>query len=161
MKTLKIGEKEYALEFTFEAAEHKELVQSMFNVMSCAYIVRNEDETNETAAMINGVAEMVADVPRICRIAFYAGLLENSPVSEVEAKELMKQYMKDNKLSYNKLFEELKECMGDDGFFDLSGLAEVIQSIEKNVSDVVKEEKEKAKKAPKKPQDHKKSTSTK
>ena len=41
MKTIKIGDKEYTLEFTFEAAECRGLVQSMFNVLSGAYILRN------------------------------------------------------------------------------------------------------------------------
>lgn len=135
MKTFKIGEKEYQLEFTFEAAEYKELVQSMFNVMSGAYIAKNgiendgQDKGKVVAAMIDGVSEMVADVPRICRIAVYAGLLEHNPLGENEAKELMKQYMKENKLSFNKLFEDLKQCMEDDGFFDLSGLTDMIQKM--------------------------------
>lgn len=134
MKTLKIGEKEYSLEFSFAAAEHKALVQNMFNVMSGAYIVKNSvgavaDKESTTTAMINGVSEMVADIPQICRVAFYGGLLENNPVKEDEAKELMKQYMMENKMSFHRLFEELKQCMEDDGFFDLSGLTEMIQSM--------------------------------
>lgn len=135
MKSLKIGDKEYQLEFTFEAAEHKDLVQSMFELMSGAYFAKkglmagDENKTAVATAMIDGASEMVADVPRICRIAFYAGLLEHNPASESEAKELMKQYMKENKLSFNKLFEDLKQCMEDDGFFDLSGLMEMIQKM--------------------------------
>lgn len=134
MAIIKIGEKEYNLEFTFAAAEHKSLVQSMFNVMSGAYIVKNgmggeNSESNVAAAMIDGASEMVADIPRICRIAFYAGMLENNPVSEDEAKELMKQYMKENKLSFYRLFEDLKKYMEEDGFFDLSGLTEMLQKM--------------------------------
>lgn len=134
MANIKIGEKEYNLEFTFAAAEHKGLVQSMFNIMSGAYIVTNgangdNDEVSAVAAMINGTAEMVADIPRICMIAFYAGMLENNPVGEDEAKELMKQYMKENKLSFYRLFEDLKQYMEDDGFFDLSGLTDMIQKM--------------------------------
>ena len=72
---------------------------------------------------------MVADIPRICRIAFYAGLLENHDVSMDEAKDIMKQYMKENKISFYRLFEDLKKWMEDDGFFDLSGLNEMIQQM--------------------------------
>lgn len=134
MKTIKIGEKEYQMEFTFEAAECKGLVQSMFELLSGAYFAKKglASEGNKAAtaaAMIDGTSEMVADVPHICRIAFYAGLLEHNPVSEGEAKELMKQYMKENKLSFNKLFEDLKQYMEDDGFFDLSGLTDMIQKM--------------------------------
>lgn len=134
MKTIKIGEKEYQMEFTFEAAECKGLVQSMFELQSGAYfakkgLVSGDNKEATALAMIDGASEMVADVPRICRIAFYAGLLEHNPVSEGEAKELMKQYMKENKLSFNKLFEDLKQFMEDDGFFNLSGLTDMIQKM--------------------------------
>ena len=142
MKTIKIGEKEYTLEFTFEAAEHKSLVQAMFNVMSGAYILKNgadaSTENEAAAAMINGVSEMVADVPHICRTAFYAGLLENNPVSEDEARALMRQYMKENKLSYNAVFEDMKKCMEEDGFFDLSGLTEMLQKMSEAAAEKVK-----------------------
>ena len=160
MKTLLINGNEYKLEFTFEASEHKDTVQKMFKVLSGAYLMRKGvviDETDEEKAreaminaMIDGSAEMVADVPHIVKSAFYAGLLEHNPKSEEEAYSLMKEYMKENKISYRKLFEDIKECMEDDGFFDLSGLTEMLQEMNGV-----------PKKAKKTPQDHKKQTSTK
>ena len=160
MKTLTIGGNEYKLEYTFEASEHKDTVQKMFKVLSGAYLMRKGvviDETDEEKAkeamvnaMIDGSAEMVADVPHIVKSAFYAGLLEHNPKSEEEAYSLMKEYMKENKISYRKLFEDIKECMEDDGFFDLSGLTEMLQEMNGT-----------PKKTKKVPQDHKKPTSTK
>ena len=134
MKTIKIGDKEYTLEFTYEAADCKDHVQNMFNVMTGAYMVRRAgsedvDEAGAMMAMVDGSSEMVADIPRICRIAFYAGLLENHDVSMDEAKDIMQQYMKENKISFYRLFEDLKKWMEDDGFFDLSGLNEMIQQM--------------------------------
>ena len=141
MKTIKINETEYVLEYSFKAVEHKETVQKMFNVMSGAYLVKDADpETAETgkgtalATMINGVSEMIADVPHIVKCAFYAGLLENHALSEEEAYQLMKQYMKENKYSFNKLFEDIKACMEDDGFFDLSGLNDMMEKMSQNMS---------------------------
>lgn len=155
MKTIKIGEKDYTLEFTFEAAERKNLVQMMFNVLSGAYIVRNgKSDEMVVSAMINGVSEMVADIPHICKIAFYAGLQENSPVSEEEAKALMKQYMKENKLSFNGLYEFLKGCMEEDGFFDLSGIMEMVDQMNQSMQEQIQE------KAVKVPQDHKKKSTS-
>ena len=161
MKTLVINGNEYKLEYTFEAAEHKDTVQKMFKVLSGAYLMKKGvviDESDEEKAkeamvnaMIDGSAEMVSDVPHIVKSAFYAGLLENNPKSEEEAYSLMKEYMKENKISYRKLFEDIKECMEDDGFFDLSGLTEMLQEMNGGAK----------KKTPKTPQDHKKSTSTK
>ena len=160
MKTLTIGGNEYKLEYTFKASEHKDTVQKMFKVLSGAYLMRKGvviDETDEEKAreaminaMIDGSAEMVADVPHIVKSAFYAGLLEHNPKSEEEAYSLMKEYMKENKISFRKLFEDIKECMEDDGFFDLSGLTEMLQEMNGT-----------PKKTKKVPQDHKKPTSTK
>lgn len=163
MKTIQIGNEEFKLEYSFEAAENRDVVQKMFNALSMSYIGKRLDlegensKTEVAAAMIDGTAELVSEIPHICVDAFYAGLLENNPVSREESKNLMKQYMKEKKLSFNKLYTEIKECMEDDGFFDLTGLTEMVAQM--NGAE------ESEKKAPKTPQDHKpkevKSTSTK
>lgn len=154
MKTLTINEKEYTLEYSFMAAEHKETVQKMFNVVSGAYLIKHSDvEEDKTAvmdALLQGTGEMVADIPNIVKTAFYSGLLEHHEVSEEDAYELMKSYMKENKISFKKLFDDIKTCMEDDGFFDLSGLTEMMEEMNSSVETNVK------KKSPKKPQDHKK-----
>lgn len=160
MQLIKVGNKEYQLEFTFAAAECRELVQKMFNVLSMSYLYKDMNATDldngmskemKVGALFNGASEMVADIPHICYTAFYAGLLENNPLSEDEAKEVMKSYMKENKLSFRTLFENLKTYMEDDGFFDLSGLTEMLQTMNGATE----------KKTSKTPQDHKKPTSTK
>ena len=164
MKILNINGTEYTLEYSFMAAEHNETVQKMFNVVSGAYLIKKANLTSEgtenkedmASAMIDGTAEMVADMPHIVKTAFYSGLLENHNVSQEEAYTLMKQYMKENKISFRKLFEDIKTCMEDDGFFDLSGLTEMMEEMNKSVEAQTK------KKTPKTPQDHKKkSTGTK
>lgn len=163
MKDITINGIDYKLEYQFEAAEHKQLIQNAFNIMSGAYIVRraNEDGTNLTEATFDGTADMVSDLIPITIDAFYAGLLEHHPeISQREAKGLMKTYMKENKVGYSKLWQELKTCMEDDGFFDLSGLTDMLEEMNKNAEEVETEE-EKVKTA-KQPQDHKKKqTSTK
>lgn len=154
MKTITVNGKDYKLEYSFMAAEHKDTVQKMFNVVSGAYIVKRANaikEEDAAEAMIEGTSEMVADIPHIVKTAFYSGLLENENVSEDKAYEIMKAYMKENKISYRKLFDDIKECMEDDGFFDLSGLTEMLNEMNKSVEENMK----------KIPQDHKrKSTGT-
>ena len=60
--------------------------------------------------------------------------------------------MKENKLSFKMLYEELRQCMEDDGFFDLSGLREMSESMNEEMEE----------KITKIPQDHrKKQTGTK
>lgn len=134
MKTILIKDKEYTLEYSFMAAEHKDTVQKMFNILSGAYIVKQaqkvgNDVTSVASAMIDGTSEMVADIPNIVRTAFYSGLLENHNVTEEESYELMKCYMKENKINFKKLFEDIKACMEDDDFFELSGLMDMIREM--------------------------------
>ncbi len=159
MKILNINGTDYTLEYSFIAAEHRDTVQKMFNVVSGAYLIKKTNLTEDdsatkkedvASAMIDGTGEMVADIPHIVKTAFYSGLLENHDVSQEDAYELMKQYMKENKISFRKLFEDIKECMEDDGFFDLSGLTEMMEEMNKSVETQAK------KRTPKTPQDHKK-----
>ena len=160
MKKILISNKEYTLEYGFEAAEVKSVVQRMFNALSMSYIAKRVDMDGENsketiaAAMIDGTAELISELPYICKDAFYAGLLSHHKLDEETAYELLKTYMKENKISFKKVYEEIKEAMEDDGFFDLTGLTEMMKEMEGT-------EEEKPKRTPKQPQDHKKSTSTK
>jgi hypothetical protein len=141
MLEITIKEKQYKLEYTFEAVRHKQLLKMMFDIMSGAYTtkkilaVQNENEANAVVAMLDGTSDMVADIPEITEIAFYAGMLENNPVDKAEAKSLMKQYMIDNKLSFNALYTQIKECMENDGFFDLSGINEMLEQMNKAMTE--------------------------
>ena len=141
MLEISIKDKQYKLEYTFEAVRHKQLLKMMFDIMSGAYTtkkilsVQNESDANAVVAMLDGAGDMVADIPEITEIAFYAGLLENNPVSKEEAKDLMKQYMIDNKLSFNALYTDIKKCMEDDGFFDLSGINEMLEQMNKAITE--------------------------
>lgn len=158
MTTIKIGEKEYDLEFTFAAADEKNLIQSMFKIVSGAYFFNHGKEETMAAAMMNGTAEMVADLPMVCKQAFYAGLKEHHEgITYEEAIELMKAYMKENKMSFNALFQLLKTQMEEDGFFELTGIVEMMEQMSKE-----EENTEQTAKQPKTPQDHlKKLTGTK
>ena len=153
MKKLNINGDEYTLEYSFMAAEHKGTVQKMFNIVSGAYILKQAqkaDKEDIANAMYDGTSEMVADIPNIVKTCFYSGLLENHKIKEDESYELMKAYMKENKISYKKLFDDIKECMEDDGFFDLSGLTEMMEEMNNQMEESLEE------KTPKTPQDHKK-----
>lgn len=130
MKEVKIGGKDYKIEFSFGAVEDGKLVKDMFNMLSGAYIAKQTDTKGDLEAMLDGTSEMMADVPRIAVLAFKTGLLENhSDLPDDERKELAKQYVKENKLTMLKLYEEMRDCMEEDGFFTLSGIKEMIQRI--------------------------------
>lgn len=139
MKILTIGGKDYKVEFSFEAAEYKNCVDKAFKVVSGSYMARrsNYDKEDKQAMMemiIDGTADMVSDMPLVVTSFLYAGLLEHNPVSdEAEAKGLFKQFIKENpeddRASFYGMFDFLKQCMEDDGFFKLTGLDKLVKQM--------------------------------
>lgn len=151
MKTLNIGDKEYVLEFSFQAAKHKQLINKMFKMLSGSYLGRSgltgaEDETkaDRASALIDGVADMYAEMPDTVITAFYAGLMENNAVmNEAEAGKLLKQYFKDShdeSATFPGMFDLIKECMQDDGFFKLTGLDKMLENQAKAMAEEAPEE---------------------
>lgn len=126
MKTIKIKDKEYKLEYSFEAACHKDLINMLFKIRAGVYFI-GDDNKNNLVNMFNGASEMVSDYPYICKLGFYAGLKENhEEITIEESNVLLKAYMKENGLSFKGMFEKINACMEEDGFFDLCGLTEII-----------------------------------
>ncbi len=165
MKILTIGGKDYKVEFSFEAAEYKDCVDRVFKVVSGSYIMKNGpseegEKISIAAAVMNGASDMVSDIPKVAMAALYAGLLENNPVeNEQAAKALFKQFIKENpedeRASFWGMYNFLRDCMEEDGFFKLTGMDKVIDKL----NEAAEEQKSKSGKIP---QDHKKkSTSTK
>ena len=165
MKILTIGGKDYKIEFSFEAAEYKDCVDKVFKIVSGSYLMKNgptEDgeKISMATAIMDGTSDMVSDIPKITIITLYAGLLENNPVKdEQEAKTLFKQFVKENpddeRASFWGMYDFLKNCMEDDGFFKLTGMDKVIDKLNEAAE-------KQTSKSGKTPLDHKrKSTSTK
>ena len=136
---LNIGEKEYTLEYTFEAVASEECIKKTLDLFS-----NLENEEME-------IGEKMSSLPNTVITLFYCGLLENHSdvvTDKQVARELLKQYFKENKEDENATFYgvmmQIVEQMGIDGFFKQIGLTE-----------------ESPKKEPKTPQDHKKKTTKK
>jgi hypothetical protein len=150
MITFDIDNKEYKLEFGFDAAENKDIVQKMFDYMTGAYIYK--ENGNTITAMSNGAGKMVADYSEVCHMAFYAGCLQHNSVTKAEAKALTRAYITqkrktDSKYGYYQLFEDIKIAMADDGFFELSGLAQTVEEMNKSAAEQLEKiQKEKSKK---------------
>lgn len=162
MMNINVNGKEYKVEFSFGAAECKEIVQKMFAVVNGSYLLAQTDKSVAQASF-DGLANMTADVPEICILAIYAGCIDNNPVTMDEAKELTRAYITekrkaDKSYGYRTLFEEIKKAMEDDGFFELSGITAMLEEMANNVEEATQEQK----KPTVVPQDHKKKqTSTK
>lgn len=136
MKIITVGGKDYKLEFSFGAAENKDIVQRMFNFTSGAYILKGGN--NMAEAVLNGTSDMISDIAETCVSAFHAGCIDNNPITMDEARELTRAYIKENKTNYRKLFEEIKTWMEEDGFFDLSGINDMLTEMSVSIEEQVK-----------------------
>lgn len=144
MREIKIGNKNYKLEYTIEAALYKDCAETVINFMSNVANAENKNEIKE-------VLSATIDVPNTCMTCFYAGLLENhgeEVTSLGDAKQLIKVWFKENqdneKGNFYGLFMELLEIMGEDGFFKQLGLTQLVNEAEEATENA------------KIPQDHKK-----
>lgn len=148
-KTIKIGNEEYKLEYSFEASLYGECVDATMTIIS----KMSEGDTEST---IKGMA----DVPRTAVTLLYAGLLEHHGMEGdrrvpdlATAKRLAKQYILSLGEDGN-FYDLLTLCvdqMGEDGFFKLTGLEAMMSPAEEVEVQTI----------PKVPQDHKKKTSRK
>lgn len=142
---IKIGGKEYKLEFTFEASMYSDCVSSVMNILGG---LSAGDMHKQIAGMSN--------IPQTAVTLLYAGLLEHHSEdvpSLRDAKMLARQWILEQGEDGN-FYALMKMCidqMGEDGFFKLTGLEDILNSTED-------EEEEEVKPVPKTPQDHKKKT---
>lgn len=152
MKIINVEGKEYTLRWGIRASMHKNLVNRMFKILTGAYVAGNiENDNNRTLGLVlDGTADMVADIPETVLIAFHAGLQQYHPMDNTESYELLEKYMEETKVDFFTLFEEVKQAMEDDGFFDQSGLTKMIEKMTGAI-----QEEAKVVKMPKAPQDKK------
>lgn len=160
---LHTSNKDYTVEFTFEAAE-SEIVQTAFDYFSGAYMFKGmtEDGTEEEKRIkqVDAALSGISAMPKLAIDFLFMGLLENhGPCGEIsqdiltrnDAKAVYKRFCKENPESelamQSGLFKALREQMENDGFFDRIGLTEVMNAM-------MTEEPEAQ--LPKIPQDHKK-----
>ena len=152
MRELKINGKIYILKFTHKAAKCQKCVQKVFELLTGASVMRGMDNREEPtlAGMLTGVAYQVGEIPSLCDTLMYAGLKAENPVdTEEEAGDLLISYMEETGKDYAEIFESLKECMEEDGFFKISGIDQMIQSMNEAMEKEDPEEKTEVQKKPK------------
>lgn len=145
MRTLTIGNVDYTIEFSIEASLHKDCTEKVTSLMASVSEATSKED-------IKGMISSMADIPQTTLHMFHAGLLEHQNNWDMsKTKAVIKQYLKERKGqedgNYYSLMEFLIEDMANDGFFEMIGLDKMFQTEQK--------------KEPKKPQDHKKKSSTK
>ena len=153
MRELKMNGQIYILKFTHKAAKCQKCVQKVFELLTGASVMRGMDNGEEPtlAGMLTGVAYQVGEIPSLCDTLMYAGLKAENPVdTEEEAGDLLISYMEETGKDYAEIFESLKECMEEDGFFKISGIDQMIQNMNNAMNEEVPEELKKPKTATKK-----------
>ena len=149
MRRLTINGKEYTFKFSIEASLYNECTEAMMNMFlslgeaqgeaeSAAAVVGNDKERAGELVMssMRKAFTSVANIPQTALTLFYAGLLEehrDSIRSKEDAKELLKHYIEEIKnpeeRNYYHLTKLMLECMGEDHFFELTGLTKILPTI--------------------------------
>lgn len=157
MKTLTIGGVDYTFEFSVEASLYNECTEKVTGLMVGIGQARDfSGEENEQQQMKNVLAT-ISNIPQVAMTMFYAGLLEHHGPSgdgtvrgmkdaKILARTYLTEHKEDEKGNFYAIMDEMIGCMEDDGFFELTGLSQMLKTGEEKES----------KKAPKVPQDHKK-----
>lgn len=157
--------KEYALEYTFEAAERHECIDAAMDIFG-GMMTAKIDSTHSEEMQVRDFLMSLSDLPRMAMDMFYAGLLEHhgpdgdgTIQSRADARLLYKQFCRENPederaASYYTLCTAIAEQMEKDGFFKRAGMEDILGNMESLV-------KNEQKKQPKKPMDHQRKKPTK
>lgn len=135
-KTLTINGTDYKLEYSIEASLYRDCIDKvsgmLFNVVS-----------GQASKEMQPIISAMSDIPTTAITVFYAGLLEhhgvdgdNSVPNIGAAKKLAVSILRDNDNEVKNWYDLLVICMdqmGEDGFFDLVGLSEILNTEESPV----------------------------
>lgn len=135
-KTLTINGTDYKLEYSIEASLYRDCIDKvsgmLFNVVS-----------GQASKEMQPIISAMSDIPTTAITVFYAGLLEhhgvdgdNSVPNIGAAKKLAVSILRDNDNDVKNWYDLLVICMdqmGEDGFFDLVGLSEILNTEESPV----------------------------
>lgn len=131
MKTLRIGNKDYKIEYSIDASLCEDCVEKVTNFMLSTANVQGEDA-------IKYVIGTMSNLPNTALSMFYGGLIahhgeegDKTVNSKSDVKELLKQYILEHKEdgvgNYYDIIGMFIEQMGEEGFFDLIGLTKLVQ----------------------------------
>ena len=130
-KTIKIGTNDYKLEYSIEASLYSDCIDKVSGML--VNVVMGQSEKD-----LKPIISAMSDVPNTAITVFYAGLLEHhgaegdgTVLNRDAAKRLAVVLLKDDSNDIKNWYDLLVLCMnqmGDDGFFDLVGMNEMLQT---------------------------------
>lgn len=134
-KSLTIGGKDYKLEYSIEASLYADCTTSLTSLMTEIQIASENKD-------IKKVISEISNIPQTALTMFYAGLMEHhgshpdgdGTVPDIQtAKRLIAQYLKehseDDTGNFYGIMQMCIEQMGEDGFFKLTGLEEMMSQF--------------------------------
>ena len=130
MKTLKIGGKDYKIEYSIEASLYPACTETIMDTFINMGVGNGAAENNDPMTVIDTIKKTVSNIPTKALVLFHAGLLENHGLSENESKELLKEYLRESKKTFRDVLEELMGVVNEDNFFDLVGLNQIFPAEE-------------------------------
>lgn len=150
-KSLTIDGEIYKLEFSVEASLYSDCVQKVTSIMADVYSGQEDKDMKQILAGFS-------DIPSTAVTCFFAGLLEHHGVEAdgrvpnfKTAKQLAVKLIRDEEnadiLNWYDVFTLCVDQMGEDGFFELIGLTDMMGFKRERPKPI--------------PQDHKKKTRTK
>lgn len=146
-KILNIGGKDYKLEFTIEASLYGECTEKLINFMgktmgaaeekSITDGLNQQEKTEVRKQLLANSISGISNMPDTGLTLFYAGLMEHhgedgdkTIMTKQDAKRLLKQYFAehtgDGTDNFYDLVAMLMEQMGEDGFFQRTGLEKML-----------------------------------
>lgn len=146
MRRLTINGKEYTFKFSIEASLYNECTEATMNMFLSfgeaqgeAQIDESDDITGakqKTMSAIRKAFSSVANIPQTALTLFYAGLMENHGVSGdntvrsmTDAKKILADYLRESETNFYDVMNLMLECMGEDHFFELTGIAEILKKM--------------------------------
>lgn len=145
MKTIKIADKEYTLEYTIEASLYNDCTEKITNLL--CNIAQSGDKEE-----LKGMFSSMTDIPHTTLTMFYAGLIEHhgksgdgTVLSVDDAKSLIKIYFNEHKDdetgNFFGMMNFIIDIMADDGFFKHIGLTQMIEEVQPDVMNMIKAKK--------------------
>lgn len=147
MRRLTINGKEYTFKFSIEASLYNECTEATMNMFLSfgeaqgeAEIAGSEDLASAKKQYMSALRKTfssVANIPQTALTLFYAGLMEchgasgdNTVRSISDAKKILADYLRESESNFFDVNNMMLECMGEDNFFELTGIAKILNQMD-------------------------------
>ena len=157
MRRLTINGKEYTFRFSIEASLYNECTEATMNMILSfgeaqgeveSVDIKADDAKEQFVSAMRKTFSSVANIPQTALTLFYAGLMEEhgmtgdqTVLSIADAKKVLCDYLRETDGNFYEVMNLMLEIMGEDHFFELTGLSKVLNAAGENVKKPTKKAK--------------------